>query len=283
MGAGVFPALGVSPLMGRFFTQAEDDRRQQVAILSYSAWKGRFNGDPGILGRKVLLDREPYVVIGVMPRSFEFPLQPGHLNQTEVWVPLSITRAELAQGSGMWNYHMVARMKPGVSRAQAEADANRVAGEIMRGEPAYMRGVHISAVIQPLQTVTVADARPLLRILFLTVFIVLLIACANLAGLLLVRAIRRRRETAVRLALGSSAGTLMRQAVLESAMLSLCGGLLGIALAAVAIRVSVGSLPETLPRIDDIHLNWVVVGFALLLALCGFTHKVKVGSHNVKV
>ena len=144
----------------------------------------------------------------------------------------------------------------------------------MRGYPAFMAALHISAVIQPLRASTVAAARPLIRVLFLAVFIVLLIACANLAGLLLVRAVRRRRETAVRLALGSSSKTLVQQAVIESLLLSVSGGIIGIGLAALAIRASISFLPENLPRINDIHLNWVVIAFALLLAvgtgiLCG--------------
>lgn len=272
--AGVFPTLGVAPRMGRYFTQQEDAHGQQVAVLSYSTWKSRFHADPNILGKKLLLDRKPYVVIGVMPRNFEFPLLPGHLNRSELWVPASFTQTELAEQASSWNFRMVARLKPGMTAAQAQADANRVAGEIMRNLPSFMTGLHIDAAIQPLQSSTVEQARPLLRILFLAVFVVLLIACANLAGLLLVRAIRRRRETAVRLALGSSAATLVRQFLLEGLVLSVSGGLLGIALAGVAIRVSISLLPETLPRIDDIHLNWVVVAFALFLAvgtgvLCG--------------
>ncbi|HET9099793.1 MAG TPA: ABC transporter permease [Acidobacteriaceae bacterium] len=272
--SGILPTLGVGPLMGRFFTAQEEEHNQHLVVLSYAAWKGRFHADPSILGHKVLLDRQPYLIIGVMPRNFEFPLQPGHLNRSEFWVPLSLTPEELTQGASSWNYKMVARLKPGVTAAQAQADAQRVAQEIMRGYPAYMASLHISAVIQPLQASTVAAARPLIRVLFLAVFIVLLIACANLAGLLLVRAVRRRRETAVRLALGSSSKTLVQQAVIESLLLSVMGGLIGIALAAIAIRASISFLPENLPRINDIHLNWVVVAFALLLAvgtgiLCG--------------
>ncbi|HET9086477.1 MAG TPA: ABC transporter permease [Acidobacteriaceae bacterium] len=267
LSAGVFPTLGVAPLMGRFFTQQEDDHSAQVVVLSYATWKGRFHADPNILGKKLLLDRKPYIVIGVMPRNFEFPLLPGHLNRSELWEPMSLTATELTQGAASWNFQMIARLKPGIAPAQARADANRVASEIMRGYPAYMQSLHIDAVIQPLQASTVAQARPLLRILFLAVLVVLLIACANLAGLLLVRAIRRRRETAVRLALGSSAGTLMRQAILESLALSVSGGLLGIGMAGIIIRVSVSLLPETLPRISDIHLDWVVVAFALFLAV----------------
>ncbi len=272
--SGVLPTLAVDPLMGRFFTAQEEEHNQHLVVLSYATWKGRFHADPKILGQKVLLDRQPYIIIGVMPRNFEFPLQPGHLNRSEFWVPLSLTPEELTQGASSWNYKMVARLKPGVTAAQAQADAQRVAQEIMRGYPAYMASLHISAVIQPLRASTVAAARPLIRVLFLAVFIVLLIACANLAGLLLVRAVRRRRETVVRLALGSSSKTLVQQAMIESLLLSVTGGLIGIALAAIAVRASISFLPENLPRINDIHLNWVVIAFALLLAvgtgiLCG--------------
>lgn len=265
LGAGTFQALGVAPLMGRTFTQDEDEQHERVAVLSYATWKSRFDSEQDILGKTILLDRQPYAVIGVMPRNFEFPLAPGQLNRSELWVPLSLTHAELT-APGAWDFEMVGRLKPGVALAQAQTDANRVAHEIMRNFPPVLAGLHMDAAVQSLRSVAVMDARPLIRILFLAVFVVLLIACANLAGLLLVRAIRRRRETAVRLALGSSAGTLVRQAILESLMLSFSGGLIGILLSAIAIRVSIHVLPETLPRIDDIHMNWAVIAFAVMLA-----------------
>ena len=162
---------------------------------------------------------------------------------------------------------MVGRLKPGVSAEQAESDAETVAQEIMRNYPAMMANLHISAMVRPLQLDTTEQARPLLRTLFLAVAVVLLIACVNLAGLMLVRAIRQQREVAVRLALGASASALLRQAILESLVLSVSGGVLGLALAAVALRVGKSMLPESLPRISEIGLNWNVVGFALLLGV----------------
>jgi putative ABC transport system permease protein len=268
LSAGVFPALGVQPLMGRFFTTQEDVQRDQVAVLNYATWKSRFDGDPNILGRKILLDRKPYVVIGVMPRNFEFPLNPGHLNQSELWVPFSATEQELSPSAAAnWSYQMVGRLKPGVTPAAAVQDATRVADETMRNYPAYMAGMKIRPDVNSLQAETVKSARPLVRTLFLAVFVVLLIACANLAGLLLVRAIRRRKEVAVRLALGASGPVLLRQAVLESLVLSVTGGVLGLILAAIALRLGVKFLPETLPRIADIQVNWIVAGFALLLGV----------------
>jgi len=273
--AGVYSALGVQPMLGRVFTPDEDEHSQQLAVLSYATWKSRFNGNPQILGTKILLDRKPYVVIGVMPRDFEFPLTPGQLNRSELWVPMSFTAQELLPQSGAnWSYRMVGRLKPGISPEQAESDAERVAQEIMRNYPPMMATLHISSQVRRLAEKTVEQTRPLLRTLFLAVAIVLLIACVNLAGLMLVRAIRRQREVAVRMALGASAAALLRQAMLESLVLSLSGGLIGLGLAAIALRVGRSLLPESLPRVNEIALNWEVVGFALLLAtvtglLCG--------------
>jgi putative ABC transport system permease protein len=275
MTGGVFPALAVEPLLGRVFTQQEDDQKQQVAVLSYATWQSRFHGDRNVLGQKLLLDRKPYLVVGVMPRDFEFPLVPGHLNRSELWVPMSFNEQELSPTAGAnWSYSMVGRLKPGVTPAQGVSDAARVAAETVRNYPAFMAGFSIRPVVRPLQEETIEQARPLVRTLFLAVIVVLLIACANLAGLLLVRAIRRRREVAVRLALGARASALLRQAILESLVLSITGAVAGLALAAIALRVGVSLLPETLPRIGEIGVDWVVVGFALGLAaltgaICG--------------
>jgi putative ABC transport system permease protein len=268
LSSGVFPALGVAPLMGRFFTQREDDQKEQVAVISYSLWQNRMHGDARVLGAKLLLDRKPYEVIGVMPRNFEFPLVPGHENSSELWVPMSFTEQELSPGgASSWNYTMVGRLGQEVTAAQAESDAERVAEETMRNYPAAMASLHIKAVVRSLHEETVEQARQLVHTLFLAIVVVLLIACANLAGLLLVRAIRRRREIAVRLAMGASAAALLRHAILESLVLSVSGGLLGLTLAVIALRVGVSRLPETLPRIDEIGLDWQVVLFAIILAM----------------
>lgn len=264
----MFAALEVAPLLGRLFTEQEDQQQAQVAVLSYVTWKSRFNGDPGIVGKKILLDRKPYEVIGVMPRTFEFPLYPGKLNRCELWVPMSLLPQELGPEAGSsWFLSLVGRLKPGVTVAQAQADATRVAQEIMRNYPPDGAGFKIHPVVYTLQQITVTGTRPLLRILFVAVAVVMLIACANLAGLLLVRAIRRRREMAVRLAIGAPPLTLLRQAILESVVLSLGGAALGIGVAAMALAVGKNFLPDTLPLVHLIHLNGTVVMFALLLAL----------------
>jgi len=265
--AGVFPALDVPPFMGRVFTQQEDDQKQQLAVLSYSTWQSRFHGNTQVLGSKILLDRKPYIVIGVMPRNFEFPLVPGQLNHSELWVPMSFIHDELTIGAASWNFQMVGRLKAGISPQQAQADAESVAQETMRNYPAFMTSLRISAAVHSLQEDTVQQARPLIRTLFLAVAVVLLIACVNLAGLLLIRAIRRRREIAVRLAMGARASVLLRQAVLEGLVLSVTGGLLGLVLAGSALRVGRSLLPETLPLINQIELDWRVALFALVLAI----------------
>jgi putative ABC transport system permease protein len=272
--ASIFSVLGVQPLMGRTFTEAEDENNQLVALLSYQTWRGRFHGDVHILGQKILLDRKPYEIIGVMPRDFEFPLVPGQLNRSELWVPMSFTPAELVQGAGNWGYSMVGRLKPGVTAAQAQQDAAAAAQEIMRRFPPALRSRRIHPSVEPLDEATVAQARPLVRMLFLAVTVVLFIACANLAGLLLVRVIGRRREISVRFALGAGRAAILRSLLIEALVLSLSGGLLGLALAWVALRAGVSFLPETLPRVDSISLDWQVVAFALGLAvltglLCG--------------
>jgi predicted permease len=264
----MFAALEVAPLLGRVFTEQEDQQYSQVAVLSYVTWKSRFNGDPEIVGKKILLDRKPYVVIGVMPQTFQFPLYPGKLNRCELWVPMSLLpQAVGPEAESNWYLSLVGRLKPGVTVAQAQADAVRVAQEIMRNHAQDGSGFRIHPVVYPLQQITVTSTRPLLRILFVAVAVVMLIACANLAGLLLVRAIRRRREMAVRLAIGAPPLTLLRQAILESVVLSLAGGALGIGVAAVALAVGRDLLPDTVPLVHLIHLNWTVVVFALLLAL----------------
>src|SRR5580700_8359458 len=266
--AGVFPTLGVRPILGRVFTPQEEDAHQPVTVISYALWLTRYQRDPRVLGSSIDLDRRPYTIIGVMPRSFEFPIEDGQLDQVQLWVPMSLTPEELSDRSaGFWGFQLVARLKDGVALPQAAQDADRVAQQVMRSFPATMSAIRIQGDVTPLMEYAVADARPLLRTLFFAVSIVLLIACVNVAGLLLVRAIRRRREYAVRLALGARARAILRESMCEGLLLSLAGGLLGLAFAAAAIRTALHLLPESMPRVDSISIDGIVVAFALLLAL----------------
>jgi predicted permease len=266
--AGVFSTLGVRPLLGRVFTKQEEDAHQPLAVISYSLWLNRYHLDPHVLGSSIDLDRRAYSIIGVMPPSFEFPLENGHLDQARLWVPLSLTPDELSDGNaGFWGYHMVARLTDGVTLQQAALDADRVAKEIMRNFPANMSAVHIRGDVTGLRENAVGAVQPLLRVLFIAVSVVLLIACVNVASLLLVRAIRRRREYAVRLALGAGTSDIIREAIFEGLLLSATGGLVGVAFAAAAVRTALHLLPESMPRIDSISMNATVAAFALLLAL----------------
>jgi putative ABC transport system permease protein len=266
--AGVFPTLGVQPILGRVFTARDEDAHQPLAVISYALWLNRYHRDPGILGSPIDLDRKPYTIIGVMPRSFEFPLQTGHLDQAQLWVPMSLTADELSdENTGSWGYHLIARLKDGISPPHAAQDADRVAQQVMRNFPAGMSAIHIQGDVAPLLENTVADVRPLLRTLFVAAMVVLLIACANVAGLLLVRAIRRRREYAIRLALGARSSVVIRESLFEGLLVSLAGGLLGLALAAIALRIALRLLPESMPRIDSISMDGNVVAFALFIAL----------------
>jgi predicted permease len=271
----MFPTLGAAPILGRIFTAHEEDAREPVAVISYALWTNRFHRDPQVIGSSMVLDRKPYTVIGVMPRDFEFPLGLGRLYQPQLWVPLSLTAEELSdERLGFWGYHMIARLKDGVTFPQAAQDADRVARQIMRDFPADMSAIHIQGDVRPLRETVVAEVRPMLRTLFMAVGVVLLIACVNVSSLLLVRAIRQRREYALRVAIGASPGRILRKSLMEGVLLSTVSGLLGLAFAAIAIRVALHLLPDSMPRINSISINPLVAGFALLVAvstgvLCG--------------
>ncbi|HEU4413517.1 MAG TPA: ABC transporter permease [Candidatus Angelobacter sp.] len=269
--ASVFPTLGVDPILGRLFTQQEDDGHQPVAVINYAVWLNRFNRDPHVLGNSLVLDRKAYSIIGVMPQDFEFPLQSDGLDQTQIWLPMSFTPAELSDDrAGFWGFHMVARLRDDATLTQAAQDTDRVAQQIMRDFPAGLSAIHIRGDVTPLREYFVAEARPLLRILFFAVAIVLLVACVNVAGLLLARAVKRHSEYAVRLALGARSGSIIRESVLEGLLLSVSGGLLGLARAAAAIRATVHVLHQSMPRADSVSMDSSVAIFALVLALaCG--------------
>lgn len=265
---GVFQTLGVRPILGRVFTQQEEDAHDQLAVISYSLWLTRYQRNPGIVGTSVTLDRKPYSIVDVMPRDFEFPLEDGRLDQAQIWVPMSFTPEELSEDrAGFWGYQMVARLKDGVSIQQGARDADRVAQQIMREFPASQSAIHIRGDIIPIFEYGVGQVRPLLRILSLAVSVVLLAACANVASLLLVRAIRRRREYAVRIALGASSQAVVRECVAEGLLLGIAGGLAGLALSAIVIRTTLHFLPESMPRVASIAIDGGVAAFAVLLSL----------------
>ncbi|HET7346493.1 MAG TPA: ABC transporter permease, partial [Acidobacteriaceae bacterium] len=265
---GVFDTLGVRPVLGRFFTRAEDEGHQPVVVISYALWQNRFHRDHGVLGSGIQLDRKLYTIVGVMPRGFDFPVDTTRLNQAQLWVPLSLTAQELSDAdAGFFGYQIIARLKDGMSLASAAQDAERASQEVMRQYPAAMSSVRIRSEVTPLREYVVGQVRPALRGLFAAVSVVLLIACVNVAVLMLVRAIRRRRESAVRLALGARASAVVRESLLEGLMLSLVGAILGVGIAALALRLSLHFLSDSLPRLDSISIDARVAFFALGLAL----------------
>ena len=263
MTAATFPVLGVQPVLGRTFTEAEDESSAPVTVISYSLWQERFGGAADVVGKTVDLNRRPYTIIGVMPQGFESPVGIGNVGLQDLFVPMSFTPTEKGAEADNMDYGAVARIRPGLTLAQANDDAQRVMGIIQKKVP----DVHFLLTVRGLKEEAVRNARPLLRTLLAAVCVILLIACANLANLLLVRAAGRRREFGVRLALGAARKAMLRQSLVESLTLSVAGGGLGLALAAALIRVAPTALAKVsdLPRINEIAIHWPVALLAFLL------------------
>jgi putative ABC transport system permease protein len=271
--ATLFPILDVKPLRGRTFTQSEDEHSAPVAVISYGLWRERFQADASVIGKTVDLDRRPYTVIGVMPQSFEFPLEAGRLNHRDLWVPMSFTPDEKQDETNNFMYGTIARLKPGVSIDAAGADVHRIIAGIEAQIPAQY-GIHLTSSVRGLQDETVSAARPLLRALMAAAALIFCIVCVNLANLLLVRAAGRRREFGVRVALGAGRRAMLRQSLTESLVLSVIGSFMGGALAAGLLRIAAVRLADSLPRLNEMGVRWPMLlataGLAVLTALiCG--------------
>ena len=277
--ATLFDVLGVQPRVGRAFTRDEDLGRVPVAILSDALWRRSFGADPAIVGRAVVLDRKAYTVVGVMPATFVFPNRGPLFNNlpADLYVPISFTNDELTGFGSMYNNTVVGRLAPGVTVAQADAEARTVAEQMTKEiYPAALQqmGLTLSASVVPLRDETVGRVRTLLYVLLAAVGVVLLIACADLANLMLTRAAGRQREMAVRTALGAARSRLARQVLVEAGMLAAAGGLLGVPLAYWGTRALIKLAPDTLPRLHEIGLDARVLAFAagtsvLTALLCG--------------
>lgn len=260
----VFPLLGIETMLGRTFTQQEDDNASPVAVISYALWKERFHSDPNVLGTTVDLDRRPYAIIGVMPRDFEFPLDAGRLSHRDLWVPMSFTPVEKKSEGDNFDFSAIARLRPGITMPQAQQDVDRVMAGIQAQYPPKS-GVKLHAGFVPLREEVIHNARPILRILLGAVSLILLIACANLANLLLIRAASRRREFGMRMALGAARKSIFRQLLTESLALSSLGGFAGIILAVVLVRLAPAKLPDSLPRLSEIEVSWPLLLTAIVL------------------
>src|SRR2546423_1809851 len=257
--ADYFKVMGVTPILGRAFT-AEDDRpgANPATVISYGFWQKHFAGDTAVVGKTIALDDRAFNVIGVMPESF------AHQGPPPLWVAI---------GPMEWNQrdvrvagHVIARLKSGVTVQQAREDINSVSQQLAREHPVANAGANRVNVLSLQEQIT-GDVRPALWILFGAVALVLFIACANVANLMLARAATRRKEFAVRAALGATRARIVRQLLVESLLLALLGGVCGLMIATWSMTLLTTAARETIPRLEGLRLNYPVLGFSLVVSV----------------
>ena len=254
--AELFSALGVSPVPGRAFWPDEDrPGAAAVAIISRGLWLRHFGGDPSAIGRTLVYDGKAYAVVGIAPEGVQLD------GEADVFTPLEQSTDPRMQNRAAHFLHVVARLRPGFALAEARTELALIARHLAREYPKSNAGLTMMA--HPLQKDLVGDVGPTLWLLLCAVGIVQLIACVNIASLVLARAVSRERELAVRVALGAGRGRLVRQCLTESAILGLGGGVLGVGLAAVSIHPFVRFWPGNLPRAQEVDLDWRVLLFAV--------------------
>jgi putative ABC transport system permease protein len=263
---GLWTLLGLQPLHGRAFTEAEDRQRDPVVILSYGLWERRYGRNPAVLGQTILLDRRPHVVVGVMPRDIVFPIE-GLLGTqpAALWTPMSFTTKELTDLGNNFTLHVIARLAPGVTLTQASTDLDALV------DPAAERGARaaenrLTTLIVPLREQVVSRVRTLLLVFLGAIGLVLLVACANVANLLMARATGAQKEIAIRTALGATRLHLFKRFMAESLVLAVAGAASGLVLAHWGAQALLRASPVSLPRSQDIRLDGAVLLFAL--ALC---------------
>ncbi len=272
MSASAFQTLGVAPMIGRAFSPAEDRTgSDNVVELSYSLWQNQYHGDPNILGRTIKLDELPYTVIGVMPPSFHFPFDGKPFSEmADLWLPIGFSSEVLAPQNRLMEFGvgLIGRLKPGVTREQAQQDVEHVANVFQQTHPGtYSPSVRVVPHLHAFSAYTVEKARPLVLLLCAAVICVLLIACANVANLLLARASARSREMAIRSAVGAGRRVLLRQCLVESSLLSLLGGCAGVTLAVGSVAGLRGYGPVSVPRLREVTIHPVALLFTLGLSV----------------
>jgi putative ABC transport system permease protein len=259
--ANLFQVLQVSPALGRLFTPEEEQfGKHRVALLSDKLWQRRFAGNANVVGSSIRLGGETFIIAGVMPRGMPFF---DNVPEVELWTPMAFAQDDNMATRNNYYITQVGRLKPGVTIAQAQSDVSAVAHRIAEIDPAY----EVATLIVPLQEQLVGDSRKALLVLLAAVGFVLLVACVNVANLLLARASARSKELAIRASLGASRARIIRQVIIECLPLALIGGICGVILATWGIQLILTLLPDTVPRANVIDVNARVLGFTFLLAL----------------
>ena len=257
--ADFFSVLGLQPLYGRTFLPHEDSPgKSHEVVLSYKFWQAHYASDPNVVGKSVDFDGEPYTIVGVMGPRMTKP------EFAQVWTPLALTDKE-ASIRGEHHFQAIARLKPGATLSQAQAEMNTISERLAATYPDDDKGW--GAVVNSLREETVGEVRPALLMMLGSVAFVLLIACANVANLILARTFTRRKELAIRSAIGASRARIVLQLLGESLLVSLCGGLLGLVAAHFGIDLLISFFADKLPRMGDIGLNGPVLGFTFALSI----------------